>query len=487
MSTTYTINPETIDLTDVDHIVKHNLKIKLSSSATQKVAQGRDFLEKKLTTHDRPIYGINTGFGSLCDVEISKEKLAQLQLNLVRSHACGMGDQVSEEISRTILLLKIINASIGHSGCSPELMDRMIALFNAGVVPTIYELGSLGASGDLAPLAHLALTLIGEDHAHPDIEPLALKEKEGLALLNGTQFSLAHGVKALNDMTKLMEISHVITAMSLDAFRCDQSPFDADIHRIRPHYGQQYVADKIRAIRSESPIAALPLISVQDPYSFRCVPQVHGASYDAMRHAREVFTIELRSVTDNPLVFPEGDKIISGGNFHAQPLAMVLDYLGMAAAEMASIAERRIYQLIGGLRGLPDFLVDDAGMNSGFMITQYTAASIVSQNKQLATPASIDSIVSCKGQEDHVSMAANAATKVVKIVNNYKRVLAIELLVAAQALDYRRPHQSAPEVERLHSKLREVVPFYEEDRIMHVDLTLAEGILEQAMSEYGKS
>lgn len=481
MTKPFLITQDTLTLDEIYHIIKEDIRIDLSDEVIEDVRKCRSYLEQKLASSDTPIYGINTGFGSLCDVAISKKELAKLQLNLVRSHACGLGDQVEEQIARTIFLLKIINLKLGHSGVRKELLDRMVSMFNGGIVPTIYELGSLGASGDLAPLAHLALCLIGEDPKNADVSSFQLAEKEGIAMLNGTQFSLAYGLTSVVEMEKLFELGLEISAMSLDAFKCDKAPFDDAIHRVRAHEGQVYVAKRINELRKGSDLADHPLVSVQDPYSFRCIPQVHGATYDAIAHAKKIFTQELNSVTDNPLIFPEEDKVLSGGNFHAQPLAMVLDYLGMAASELANISERRIYQLINGDRDLPYFLVDNPGLNSGYMIPQYTAASIVSQNKQLTAPASTDSIVSCKGQEDHVSMAANAGTKLWRIVKNLKRILAIELLVASQALDYRRPHTSSETVEALHSELRKAVPHYSEDRIQHADLMMAESFIERKL------
>ncbi|MEE9437737.1 MAG: histidine ammonia-lyase, partial [Saprospiraceae bacterium] len=439
------------------------------------------FLEKKLKSTDIPFYGINTGFGSLCDVKVSDQDLELLQLNLVRSHACGMGDRVPDEISRMILFLKIKNMSLGYSGVRGVLVDKMMDIYNKGIVPTIYELGSLGASGDLAPLAHLGLTIIGEDINNPG-PAFALKEKEGLSILNGTQFSTAYASWCTIIGEKLYTLSNTIAAISLEAFRCDHSPFYSAIHMIRPHAGHAHCATHINELRDNSPLSDLPEASVQDPYSFRCIPQVHGASYDAIKHVKSILEIEINSVTDNPIIVPEEDKIISGGNFHAQPLAMAIDYLTMALSELGSISERRIYQLINGDRDLPHFLVKDAGLNSGFMIVQYTAASITSQNKQLTMPASTDSIISCKGQEDHVSMAANAATKCFKVLNNLKRILSLELLVASQALEFRRPHKSTKQIEEIVSGLRKTVTVYEQDRLMHNDILAAENYLDQLIS-----
>lgn len=480
---TYTITGQPLTISEISNVLLHNPSLNIDSDTRDRIASCRSYLEDRLASSDKAIYGINTGFGSLCDVKISQDQLDQLQLNLVRSHACGMGDRVPEDIARCIFLLKIINMSLGHSGVRTDLVERMIDLYNQGIAPTMYQLGSLGASGDLAPLAHLAMTIIGEDPQHPGIASFALKEKEGIALLNGTQFSLGYSMYNLIRLKKLFTLSNRIATMSLDAFKSDRSPFTACIHTIRPHAGQVKVAQDIWSMWEGSEILDQEKVSVQDPYSFRCIPQVHGATYDAILHAEHIFTTELNSVTDNPLIFPDEDMVLSGGNFHAQPLAMVIDYLAMAASELANISERRTYQLINGDRGLPYFLVDDPGINSGFMIPQYTAASIINQNKQLAVPTSTDSIVSCKGQEDHVSMAANGATKLHRIVDNVARILSIELLVASQALDYRRPARSSETVEKLHTRLRSKIARYEEDRFMQKDLEIAENLVHELIQE----
>lgn len=464
-------------IADIDRILREDQAISFDENAIKKVADCRTYLERRMEEDTRPHYGINTGFGSLCDVEISESSLAQLQENLVRSHACGMGDPVHKEVVRCIFLLKVINVGFGHSGVRKALFQRMLDLYNDKVFPTMYQLGSLGASGDLAPLAHLAMTLIGEDPNNKDVGLFQLKAKEGLALLNGTQFSLGYGLYNLMRLKKVFALANEIALMSLEAFRCDRSPFTSYIHQIRPHEGQLYVAKTIFDMWEGSAFLEEEKSSVQDPYSFRCIPQVHGATYDAILHAERIFTTELNSVTDNPLIFPEEDAILSGGNFHAQPIAMVIDYLAMAASELSNISERRVYQMINGDRDLPYFLVEDAGLNSGFMIPQYTAASIVNQNKQLTMPTSTDSIISCKGQEDHVSMAANGATKLHRIVDNVVRVLAIEALTAAQALDYRRPLRSSEKVELLHADIRKVVPHYDKDRFMHQDMRAIEDLL----------
>ncbi|RZJ63905.1 MAG: histidine ammonia-lyase, partial [Flavobacterium sp.] len=399
-------------------------------------------------------------------------------------HACGTGDEVPAEIVKIMLLLKIQSLSYGHSGVQLETVERLIEFYNNDILPVIYTLGSLGASGDLAPLAHLSLPLLGEGEVYMDgfrqpankvlekmgWEPIVLKSKEGLALLNGTQFMSAYGVYVLLKSVKLSYLADVIGAISLEGFDGRIEPFNELIHMVRPHKGQIVTARRFNELLEDSEIIAQAKQHVQDPYSFRCIPQVHGATKDTIDYVKKVFRTEINSVTDNPNIFIESDLIISGGNFHGQPLALTLDFLGIALAELGSISERRTYQLISGLRGLPPFLVNNPGLNSGFMIPQYTAASIVSQNKQLATPASIDSIVSSNGQEDHVSMGANSATKALRIVDNLERILAIELMNASQALEFRRPLKSSDFIEMFIKSYREEVPLVGEDRILHYDI-----------------
>ena len=476
---------EGLTIEDLEHIINKDSTIDISEGLWKAVKKCRDYLDNKLADGDALYYGINTGFGSLCDIAISKDQISTLQHNLVRSHACGMGDVVPLDIVRIILLTKIRSLSYGHSAVQPEVLQRLIDQYNSKLLPKIYELGSLGASGDLAPLAHLSLPLFGEGELwHGDAwvsadavlqeknwEKLELSSKEGLALLNGTQFSLSHGLWSAIELKHLWNLATLTAAISLDAFDCRMSPFDEKLHRIRPHAGQIKTAQSIRGILEDSAIAnETEKASVQDPYAFRCVPQVHGASWDSLQYAISVFETELNAVTDNPNVFPDEDAILSGGNFHAQPLAVVLDFLAIAASELGSISERRVYQLISGLRGLPAFLVANPGLNSGFMIPQYTAASIASQNKQLCTPASVDSIVSSNGQEDHVSMAANAGTKLTKVVRNLERIIAIEFMTAAQALEFRAPKQSSEFIMDLLKSYREVVPFVDEDRFLSKDM-----------------
>jgi histidine ammonia-lyase len=481
------ISPAPLSLAQVREILLQGHELRLSPEAERRIQRCHDYLQAKMRGNDTPFYGINTGFGSLCDVAIPPQDLEALQHNLVVSHACGTGDLVPPDIVRIMLLLKIQSLAHGHSGVRVALVQRLIDLFNADLLPVVYELGSLGASGDLAPLAHLSLPLIGLGEIWHDgrrqradvllkakgMAPLRFQAKEALALLNGTQFSAAYAVWSLLEGERLADIADFNAALGYDAFNCQLSPLDANIHRVRPHAGQVAVAERLRNLLKDSAIAALPKATLQDPYAFRCVPQVHGASRDALSHVGHVLATELNAVTDNPNIFPDEDLILSGGNFHAQPLALPLDYLGIALAELGSIAERRMYQLMSGDRGLPAFLTPEPGLHSGMMIVQYSAAAVVSQNKNLCSPASVDSIVSCNGKEDHVSMAANAATKTRRIVLNLERLLAMELMVAAQALDYRRPHRSAPPVEALHEKYRKMVPTLAEDRLLHYDIALS--------------
>ena len=434
--------------------------------------------------NETPVYGINTGFGSLCNVKISSDNLSQLQENLVMSHACGTGEFVPKPIIKIMLLLKIQSLSYGYSGVQIETVERLIELYNNDVLPVIYTQGSLGASGDLAPLAHLSLPLLGKGEVYYGGErmatdkmmkkfnwkPITLQAKEGLALLNGTQFMSAYGVYCLLKSYKISYLADLIGAVSVDAFDCNMSPYNALVHLVRPHRGQIKTAERILEFLEGSELGLSEKKTVQDPYSFRCIPQVHGATKDTINFVHKTFKTEINSVTDNPNIFVKEDIIISGGNFHGQPLALALDYLAIAMAELGSISERRTYQLVGGLRGLPAFLVDNPGLNSGFMIPQYTAASIVSQNKQLATPASVDSIVSSNGQEDHVSMGANGATKCLRVLENLETILAIELMNASQALKFRHPKNSSPFVEAFLKPYRSVVPFMENDRLLADDI-----------------
>ena len=481
---THQISRAQLSFEDLQTIILEDKQIELSQESIHAIEKCRTYLDAKVANTEKPIYGVNTGFGSLCNHSISDEDLSQLQANLMMSHACGTGDEVPAEIVKLMLLLKVQSLSYGNSGVQLITVQRLVDMFNNNILPIIYQQGSLGASGDLAPLAHLALPLIGmgevmykgEIQEAADVlklmswEPITMKSKEGLALLNGTQFMSAYGVYALIKSHKLSYMADLIGAISIDAFNCNLSPFDPLVHFVRPHRGQIKTAERILELLDGSAIAETEKNNVQDPYSFRCIPQVHGASKDVIHFATKTFKTEINSVTDNPNIFPGDDKIISGGNFHGQPLALALDFVCIAMAELGSISERRVFQLIGGLRGLPPFLVDSPGLNSGMMITQYSAASIVSQNKQLCTPASVDSIVSSNGQEDHVSMGANAATKLLRVVDNIETLLSIELFNAVQALHYRAPLKTSDFLEAFVKSYREVVPFVAKDRVFSEDI-----------------
>ena len=493
---THFISKEHLSIDLIADILKSNAKLALSESAITAIVKCRTYLDNKMANSTKPVYGINTGFGSLCDVKINTEDLSQLQKNLVMSHACGTGEQVPQEIVRLMLLLKIQSLAYGHSGVQLKTVERLIEFYNLEIYPIIYTKGSLGASGDLAPLAHLCLPLIGMGEAilNDEIisgekllkkfnwEEIQLQSKEGLALLNGTQFMSAYGVWSCLQAKQLAENADSITAIAIDAFNCRLDPFHQLIHELRPHAGQLATAQNILNKLAGSEIASQEKVQVQDPYSFRCVPQVHGASKDAIDYVCQVITTEINSVTDNPNVFPDEDLIISGGNFHGQPLAIALDFMAIALAELGNISERRTYQLISGSRGLPAFLVENPGLNSGFMIPQYTAASIVSENKQLCTPASVDSIVSSNGQEDHVSMGANAATKLHRVILNLQRILAIELLNAVQAIEFRRPLKSSAVVEKIVSDYRKVVSRNTVDRVLAIDIQQSVIFLQQLNS-----
>lgn len=473
-----------ISFNDIEKIIKEGHQLTLSDESKALIVKCRKYLDDKLASQKGSIYGINTGFGALYDKSISNNDLEKLQKNLVISHAAGTGDEVPQEIVKMMLLLKVQALSYGNSGVQLSTVERLLDFFNHDILPVVYQQGSLGASGDLAPLAHLSLPLIGlgevyfngkkqsteSVYKNFNWKPLQLKSKEGLALLNGTQFMSAYGVWCLFNSFRLNDFSDIIGAISLDAFDGKIDPFNKLLHEIRAHEGQIHTAKNFRKILKGSELIKRKKQHVQDPYSFRCIPQVHGASRDTINYVASVFLREINSVTDNPTIFPDEDLILSGGNFHGQPLALALDFLAMALAELGSISERRTYQLISGQRELPPFLVAKPGLNSGLMIAQYTAASIVSQNKQLCTPASIDSIVSSNGQEDHVSMGANAATKCFQVVNNLERIFAIELFNASQALEFRRPLKSSPEIEKIIVEFRKKVPFLNDDKILYKEI-----------------
>lgn len=475
------ISAEHLSIERIGEIVYGGYQIQLSYDAQKRIVECRKYLDRKIEETTSPIYGVTTGFGSLCNVSIGPDYLAQLQINLMMSHACGTGDRVPNDIVKIMLLLKIQSLSYGFSGCQLATVNRLIDFFNNDVYPVVYMQGSLGASGDLVPLAHLTLPLVGlgEVEYQGEIitgaemlqklewQPIQLASKEGLALLNGTQNMSAFAVWALLQSHRLSEWADRIAAMSLDAYYGLTAPFIDAVHQVRPHKGQIATAARMRQLLEGSEIVEKPKQYVQDPYSFRCIPQVHGTVKDTIDYVASAVDVEVNSATDNPTVCPDEDIIISAGNFHGEPIAMPMDFLAIALCEMANISERRIYKLVSGTRGLPSFLVANPGVNSGFMITQYAAASVVSLNKTLSTPSSVDSIPSSQGQEDHVSMGANAAIKLYKVVLNTERVLAIELFNAAQALDFRRPLKSSPAVETLHDSYRKVVPFIVDDEVMY--------------------
>lgn len=475
------ISAEHLTIERIGEVVYNGYKLELSDDARNRIIRCREYLDEKIAKTTRPVYGVTTGFGSLCDVSVNPDQLAQLQINLMMSHACGVGDRVPNDIVKMMILLKVQSLSYGYSGCKLETVQRLVDFFNNDIYPVVYMQGSLGASGDLVPLAHMSLPLVGLGEVEYQgkvisgaemlkifgWEPIHLVSKEGLALLNGTQNMSAFAVWSLLQAQKLSDWADKIAAMSLDAYHGLLSPFTKAVHVVRPHQGQLDTAAHMMELLEGSEIAATPKDYVQDPYSFRCIPQVHGAAKDTIAYVKSVIDTEINSATDNPTVCPDDDLIISAGNFHGEPIALPMDFLSIGLSELANISERRIYKLVSGTRGLPSFLVAKPGLNSGFMIAQYTAASVVSLNKSLATPSSIDSIPSSQGQEDHVSMGANAAIKLYKIVLNVERVLAIELFNAAQALEFRRPQKSSPVIEKLFDEYRKVVPFIVNDEVMY--------------------
>jgi len=491
------ISNDQLTFDKIKQILKEGYKLELSEQSKNNIIKCREYLDKKMASQDQPIYGINTGFGALYDKRISREDLGNLQRNLVMSHACGTGDEVPSEIVKIMILLKIQSLSYGHSGVQLTTVERLVDFFNNDILPVVYQFGSLGASGDLSPLAHMCLPMLGmgevfyrgERISGADLlkkmnwEPIGLRSKEGLALLNGTQFMSAYGVYLILKVWKLSQLADVISAVSLDAFDGRIEPFHDSVHQIRHHLGQIKTARRMRFLLEGSELINRPKVHVQDPYSFRCIPQVHGASKDSINYVAYVINNEINAVTDNPTIFPDEDLIISAGNFHGQPLALALDNLCIAMAELGSISERRTYQLLAGKRGLPHFLVANPGLNSGFMIPQYTAASIVSRNKQLSTPASVDTIESSQGQEDHVSMGANAATKAYQVAMNLERILAIELFNAAQALEFQRPAKSSPFIENFVAGYRKKVKFIDQDKTMYDDMARTVEYLQEVVLE----
>lgn len=476
-----------IDLLTVNKVIAiatNNLKATLSDKAITKIKESRNQVEK-MARADKAIYGINTGFGPLCDVKISSTQTNQLQKNLLISHAVGVGNPIDKEFSKIMMICKVHALSKGFSGISMEVVERIIYFIDNNLLPVVPEQGSVGASGDLAPLSHLFLPLIGEGEfwveneivpasqvlkSH-NLEPIELSAKEGLALINGTQFILAHTIKGLHKMSYLLDLADVAGAMSLEGYQGSESPFQELLHHIRPFKGTIEVAERMRMLfKDSSNIKSHETCErVQDPYSMRCIPQVHGASRNAYYHLLELAEIEMNSVTDNPIVISEVEAI-SGGNFHGQPLAMALDYTSIAASELGNISDRRCYLLIEGKFGLPRFLTTSGGLNSGFMIPQYTTAALVTENKALCFPPSADSIPTSLGQEDHVSMGSISGRKFNQILGNIEKILAIELMYATQAMEFRRPHTFSDILEKNFKIIRTHVTKLEEDRILKNDI-----------------
>ncbi|HOI88135.1 MAG TPA: histidine ammonia-lyase [Lentimicrobium sp.] len=494
----FAIGSEPLNLNIIEQIMGSNATLTISVEAAGRISHCRQYLDNKLENHSDPIYGITTGFGSLCNISISENDLSKLQENLVMSHACGTGEAIQDEIVRLMLLLKVHALSSGNSGVQVKTVQRLLDFYNHNTLPVVYEQGSLGASGDLAPLAHLCLPLLGMGEMRHNgrivssrkvlkefgWEPITLQSKEGLALLNGTQFMSAHAVYILLKARKLSRFADITGAISLEAYNGRPDPFMEQLHTIRPHQGQIETARNFRNLLNGSRLILQEGKKVQDPYSFRCIPQVHGAVKDTIAYSESVILTEINSVTDNPTIFPDEDLVLSGGNFHGEPLAFALDFLAIALAELGNISERRVYRLIAGQRGLPEFLVAKPGLNSGFMIPQYTAASIVSQNKQLATPCSVDSITSSNEQEDHVSMGANAATKTLKVVNNLEKLIAIELFAGTQALEFRDAAATSPFLNAFISEYRRLVPFIKDDTVMYTEISKSIEFLRQVEIDF---
>jgi histidine ammonia-lyase len=470
-----------LSLSTFESLLESNMRIQLSDSLKDAIQKCQRFLEAKVIENKQSIYGVNTGFGYMCNTTIASDELEQLQRNLLLSHACGVGEEVPEPIVKCMLLLKIVSLAQGYSGVHLQTIERLTYFYNEGIYPIVYQQGSLGASGDLVPLAHLSLPLIGEGEVCVNgkrmdakrmlklygLNPLVLRPKEGLALLNGTQFMTSYAVYSLTQAIRLWENWNLIAALSLEAFDGKLEPFNANVNALRKQEGQIETAAIFRKLLENSPFAKKPKVNLQDPYSFRCIPQVHGASKDVITFATQIIEREINAVTDNPTVFPDEDQVLSAGNFHGQPLSLCMDFLAIAMSEMASISERRCYKLLSGTRGLPLFLVANPGLNSGLMIAQYTCASVVSQNKQLCSPSSVDTIDSSNGQEDHVSMGANAGTKLYRIIENCQTVQAIELILAAQAFEFRRPEKTSDKLEMLLLEFRQHVSFLKDDAYLH--------------------
>ncbi len=488
----FKLGEEQLSILKLIQIVKGEIRIELSSFQREKVRQSRGYVEQMLENGD-VVYGVNTGFGPLCSTIISKEHVAKLQDNLLRSHSVGVGNPIAQEIAKSMLFLKAHALRLGYSGIREETLDRIIFFIKNDIIPIVPEQGSVGASGDLAPLAHLFLPLIGLGqvkyngrlmdgarlHQMLGLEPLNLQAKEGLALINGTQFIAAHAVWGIYKLHNCLEAADIIGAMSLEGALGSVSPFVSGVHDIRPFKGSLLVAHRMRALLNNSEMVQSHANCgrVQDPYSIRCIPQVHGSSRNAWLHTKQMVDIEINSVTDNPIILSEKEAI-SGGNFHGQPLAMPCDYLTLAAHEIGNISDRRIYLLLeGGHQGLPKLLMDNIGLNSGFMIPQYTSAALVSENKALCFPASADSIPTSLGQEDHVSMGSISSRKLNQVIGNLENILAIELVTAAQAFDFRRPMKSGPILEACHQLVRQHIDHADADRVFSEDIAKAHQLI----------
>ncbi|HCM40819.1 MAG: histidine ammonia-lyase [Bdellovibrionales bacterium GWA1_52_35] len=492
-----------LTLEDIREVAINKRKVGLSPKAIQRIQKAHKFLISEIKK-GKNLYGVNTGFGLLSDVRIPEGEIESLQYNLLRSHACGMGAHLPDEISRAMVLLRASALSIGHSGVSLGLVNQILAILNKDVCPLIPEQGSVGASGDLAPLSHLALVLIGEGYARyrgremtgakalkaAGIKPIRLGPKEGLALINGTQFMTAIGSLAVLNAEHLADVADFFGAMTVEALKGTETAFEPEIHAVRPHPGQILVAEHVRRVlvpngkKSEIALSHENCGKVQDPYSLRCIPQVHGATRDAIRFVRETLEREINSVTDNPLVFPDSGRIMSGGNFHGQYVAIGMDLLSIAVAELGSISEQRLEKMINpAISGLPAFLTREGGLNSGFMIVQVAAASIVSENKTLCHPASVDTIPTSADKEDHVSMGAWAARKAALVIQNTRRVLAMEMLASAQGIDLLRPLKSSAPIEKIHQIIRKKVRRLDADRTFHEDMKTLEQLIESRVLE----
>lgn len=483
-----------LTLDAVERVALHGENVALSAGARAVVRSSRKVVEDILS-RDEVVYGINTGFGNFRNVVISSRDLERLQVNLVRSHAAGVGEPFPEDVVRAILLLRINALASGFSGVDPRTLDALVSVLNAGIHPVVPQKGSVGASGDLAPLAHVALVLIGEGEAYyrgeripggealkrAGLSPVALHPKDGLALINGTQVISALLAGAVNRASRLVRSADVIGALTLDTLLGTDVAFDPRIHEARPHAGQIAAARNLRSLLEGSELRKSheDCDRVQDSYSLRCMPQVHGAVRDALGYVRGVLETEINSATDNPMIFIDGGDVISCGNFHGQPVALASDFLTIALAELGAISERRVERLVNpDLSGLPAFLVEEGGLNSGFMILQVTAAALASENKAYSHPASVDSIPTSANQEDHVSMGATAARKTTEVAKNLAHILAIELLSAAQALEFRRPLRTSVTLEAVHSRLRNEVSRYEQDRTHYQDVSVATRLIE---------